>query len=120
MVTEFGAQLLSLTIDKQRLALLAQQVTALLAEMTTPKDLKNEAIQRARRIELLESFCSKWSVTKIWVSELIDRYEDLEAEGSGPAIRLWLTETMKPLTDEEGDVPSPRIEPDPYPAVKLV
>lgn len=107
MVTEFEAQLLSLTIKKDRLALLAKDVSVLVAELSSPRDLKDEVTQRNRRRALVENFCATWDVTNMWVDDLVDRYEGLVEAGLDHAIRVWLVQTAG---DQPRDLPSPRAE----------
>jgi hypothetical protein len=116
MVTEFEAQLLSLTIDKERLALLAKDVSDLVAELSSPRNLKDEVNQRNRRRAMVEQFCATWTVTNMWVNDLVDRYEGLVEAGQGHVIRVWLVQTAQ---YQKSELPLPRVEPGAYPALKL-
>ena len=100
MESEFVAQLMALTIDKQRRAELAKDVEALMSEFSTPIDRTREVRHRAIRAQLAQSFCNKWSVSKSWVSDLIDRYEE-----NTTAAEQALHELSSPVCS---NVPGPR------------
>lgn len=104
MESEFVAQLMSITIDNERLAELASDAIPLLAEFSKPIDPKAEVRQRAARSQLAQVFCDKWGVTKAWLSDLIDRYEE-----QGHSARLALARMSGKSALE---VPDPRLTSD--------
>ena len=104
MESEFVAQLMALTHDEQRLAKLAAEVAPLLAEFTKPIDVTNEVKQRAHRARTAENFCETWGVTKAWIGDLIDRYEELGHEARS-ALMQMAAKAVK-------DVPEPCISSD--------
>jgi len=100
MESEFVAQLLSLTVDKERLAELASDAIPLLSEFSKRIDPKAEVKQRATRTQLAQGFCDKWGVTKTWLNDLITRYEEQGHEARLALVRL----SGKPAQE----VPDPR------------
>ena len=118
MVTEFETQFFSLQIEKNRLAVLAREVQALVTELTSPRDFKNESSQRAGRRAMVEKFCNSWGVTNIWVNDLVNRYEEIIDAGLSQKILAWLNETAG--ENVIIDVPEPRAKANDYPATKLV
>lgn len=100
MESKFVAQLMAITIDEKRLSELAGDAIPLLAEFSKRIDPKTEVRQRATRAQSAQEFCEKWGVTKAWLSDLIDRYED-----QGHAARLALVRLSGKPTPE---FPDPR------------